>query len=322
MQSVPHEYLLQYIEFVKNNPDLFDNTKEDKPSSYTICRLMAKELNLNWRMKYTPKINTYNQTFTLTFGDQGENSKGMVKIGTEAKEGFNLSELIKAQNWFDKREIINEIICLNDLLSAEDEKLINSGLKKGDVLEEAYVLVIRNGLSAICKPDKFYEEQEQLEKDRKTFMYGKVVNKHARANLCFGDEHSEPDYENKMGTVYAWSELPLLEKVKKSLPKIIGEKAKICVCEGNYYENLPKSYIGFHGDAERKWVIAVRVGAAFPLYYQWHFKNEKIGELMKIDLYHGDIYIMSSKAVGTDWKRSVVPTLRHAAAVNEKLIKL
>jgi hypothetical protein len=30
-------------------------------------------------------------------------------------------------------------------------------------------------------------------------------------------------------------------------------------------------------------------------------------------LNHGDIYIMSDKAVGYDWKKRKIPTLRHAA---------
>jgi len=32
-----------------------------------------------------------------------------------------------------------------------------------------------------------------------------------------------------------------------------------------------------------------------------------------IELRGGDIYIMSEKAVGTDWKKKNVPTLRHSA---------
>ena len=34
---------------------------------------------------------------------------------------------------------------------------------------------------------------------------------------------------------------------------------------------------------------------------------------MLIQLNHGDMYIMSEKAVGNDWKLKNKPTLRHAA---------
>lgn len=30
-------------------------------------------------------------------------------------------------------------------------------------------------------------------------------------------------------------------------------------------------------------------------------------------LHYGDLYIMSKKAVGTDWKKKIIPTLRHTA---------
>lgn len=42
---------------------------------------------------------------------------------------------------------------------------------------------------------------------------------------------------------------------------------------------------------------------------------------MEISLQPGDVYIMSEKAVGFDWKRSAVPTLRHAAGDFPFLLK-
>ena len=38
-----------------------------------------------------------------------------------------------------------------------------------------------------------------------------------------------------------------------------------------------------------------------------------IGKRAEIMLEHGDMYVMSEKAVGTDWKNPSIPTLRHAA---------
>ena len=45
-------------------------------------------------------------------------------------------------------------------------------------------------------------------------------------------------------------------------------------------------------------------------------------EFYVLDLNPGDLYIMSEKAVGTDWKKKIIPTLRHATAVDEKLLKI
>ena len=87
-------------------------------------------------------------------------------------------------------------------------------------------------------------------------MYGRVVNKHARHNLCFGEAHQAPNYEEGMGTVYAFDEVPLLKKIRSQLGEIIGEKGVNLQAEGNYYYDVNKCGIGFHGDTERKKVIA------------------------------------------------------------------
>lgn len=50
----------------------------------------------------------------------------------------------------------------------------------------------------------------------------------------------------------------------------------------NYYDI--KSGIGYHGDSERKIVIAVRLGRSCPLYYQWYYKHERIGEKKRIKI--------------------------------------
>ena len=38
------------------------------------------------------------------------------------------------------------------------------------------------------------KEMGNLQWDKKAKMYGKVVNKHARYNICFGNESQDPDY--------------------------------------------------------------------------------------------------------------------------------
>lgn len=59
------------------------------------------------------------------------------------------------------------------------------------------------------------------------------------------------------------------------------------------------------------------------LIYNWYYKNEQIGkECIIKKLNHGDIYIMSDKAVGNDWHKSSIYTLRHSAGPKEILDKL
>ena len=67
---------------------------------------------------------------------------------------------------------------------------------------------------------------------------------------------------------------------------------------------------------ERKYVVGMRMGPGamgMPLKYQWFHQNRPVGDELQIMLDAGDIYIMSEKAVGFDWKLSSRYTLRHAA---------
>lgn len=87
--------------------------------------------------------------------------------------------------------------------------------------------------------------------------------------------------------------------------------------ELNNYYDIRKMGIGFHGDAERLKVIAVRVGESLPLHYQWFYQNKPIGTRAIISLEHGDMYIMSQKTTGNDWKKKTSYTLRHATGCNK-----
>ena len=64
--------------------------------------------------------------------------------------------------------------------------------------------------------------------------------------------------------------------------------------------------IGRHGDSQRKIVVGVRLDGKMPLKFTWFHRHRPM-------LSPGDIYVMSEKAVGYNWKRSSHYTLRHCA---------
>jgi hypothetical protein len=144
-------------------------------------------------------------------------------------------------------------------------------------------------------------------------MYGRVVNKHARHNLCFSDFSQEPDYKNGLGRVISFNDIPITKRLRKRLYKYFGMKALNLQAEGNYYYDVSKCGIGWHSDLGRKIVIAVRLGETMPLYFNWFYKSKPIGNRVDIQIEHGDIYIMSEKAVGTDGRKKTIPVLRHSA---------
>jgi hypothetical protein len=191
-------------------------------------------------------------------------------------------------------------------------------LHKGQPVDEkAYILIVRNFLS--IKEDfekKTYEELKNLKWDTKAFMRGQVKNKHARYNLCFDKFSQAPDYENKKGTIVKWDDVIYTKTLKCMLENILNVtslKNTELIAEGNRYFDITKCGIGYHGDSERKLVIGCRFGASMNLKYKWFFGSEEVGTPIEFNLNSGDIYFMSEKAVGFDWKKRKIFTLRHSA---------
>jgi hypothetical protein len=254
----------------------------------------------------------FKKTFSLTFGDVAENHKGMQKIGEISNKGFNITDLNTAKLWFESNGCICDLVDLSDLLPKNVERSSH----------EAYILTVKRAVNALLDNENganlFFEEQDLLEKDTKALMYGRVVNKHARHNLCFGETHQKPNYEIGEGTIYAFDEVPMLAKIRSKLGEILGDIGTNLQAEGNYYYDVKKCGIGYHGDAERKKVIALRLGAAIPLAYRWYIRGRQDSMQLNItDLGHGDLYMMSEKATGYDWKKSSIYTLRHAAGADK-----
>ncbi len=242
-----------------------------------------------------PQVKRETYTYTLTFCEVAENHKGMQMIGEMAKEGYSLKQLKRFAKSFTTRTLYD--------LSLDENK--------------AYLLVAKGGVDQLfknepelCSSEALLEEQKALEKDAKALMYGRVVNKKARQNLCFADFSQKADYEIGKGTVVDFKDVAVLSSLRDKLCHITGDPP--LVAEGNYYIG-DKTGIGFHGDSERRRVIGVRLGETMPLRFVWFQRGIPIDNPIDITLEHGDIYFMSEKAVGTDWKSSKIPTLRHAA---------
>jgi len=237
-------------------------------------------------------------TITITFGEQVENHAGMEKVGSMASEGFSVEELQTAMKKLQGESVTCEMINLNEALESVDIS---------ERASSASVLLIRGGVSFFGgsddATDELLEEQSALKWDTKAKMYGRVVSKKARHNLCYADFAQSPDYENGQGTIISFENVPLLQKIRVGLENYLGTKAqtKKILAEGNLYYDPEKCG------------IALRLGITMPLHYQWFFQGNPVGKRMILSLQHGDMYVMSEKATGFDWKKKIIPTLRHAA---------
>jgi hypothetical protein len=241
-----------------------------------------------------------NKCYTITYGDVAENHAKMQKIGTLHENGYSIAKLEEVKAYLDSLGLITELINLNEA-------------EMHAPFEQARVLVIRQGVHHILGVNstaQLMEENDKLTMDKHALMRGRVVNKHARWNLCFADEDQEPDYETGKGRIVAWEHIPMMKRIREVISKWLNDVP--LNAEANYYYDISKCGIGFHGDAERRKVVAVRMGASMPLYYQWYQESKPVGQPIEIMLNDGDMYIMSEKAVGFDWLKKKVATLRHA----------
>lgn len=283
-------------------------SREDKKSPLKVKKEVKKDMNM------------IKSVITLTFGDMAENHVGMEKLGkmVPVGQGFKLNDFKKIKEKIEK---------LNGIEGIEIYDLCQLGEIDEKIEDGAYLMVIRNGINAILEDlgnredkDDLFEEQSNLNVDKKAFMYGRVVNKNARWNLCFDEKGKEPDYENGKGRIISFSDVPITKRIVDSMPFYFGEKARDLKGEGNYYYDISKCGIGFHGDSERRKVLAIRLGGSLDIHYQWHKNGEETGKRIIVPLNGGDIYLMSEKAVGTDWKKKTIYTLRHATGC-DKFVK-
>lgn len=264
-------------------------------------------------------------TATFTFGDCCENGTAMEKIGemVEKGEGFNFEDLNSAKSLLEEIGIQCEIIDLKSHVRLADNEALED-------VDDAYVLIARDAIDVLFRhhfeptvdrpSNLMFEELTGLEVDKKKKNnYGKVVNSNARYNLCFVDFSQEPDYDSGKGRLINFEDVQMLKDFRELLPSYLGEKARDLFAEGNYYYNVHSGEcgIGEHGDAERRKVVAVRLGQSMNLCYRWYKRFQRVSEKIEMVLNHGDVYVMSEKAVGTDWKSSSIYTLRHSAGAKK-----
>ena len=274
-------------------------------------------------------IHNFNGTITLTYGEVAESHVGMQLIGTMCERGFCKTEMLKTKETFEKLGCKTVMINLNEFLPSDVEDDYEEGqlnIAKTNKEFEAYVLVIRDGVRCLTGNKNghkhllnemlFYPWDTKLYNERRRI----VQNKNARYNLNFDKVGQEADFEKGMGTTIPFKDVPLLNHVRKRLGDVFGEQADDLKCEGNKYYEPKGTGIGYHGDSERRKVIGVRLGKPMNMHWMWYYNTRPRGVNVKVQLQPGDIYCMSQKAVGTDWKANLKMgwnmkryTLRHAA---------
>lgn len=244
-----------------------------------------------------------NRGITSTWAPSGENHRGNQLVGDpNRRETYSMDELraIHAQltQWGMRSTLVD----------------LGSHLPPQYGRHEAGVLILHRAVQDILhvSDEDLFRELTGIHYDAHALMYGRVVNKHLRHNAIIADFDQAPNYQEGMGTVVNFTHTPLMQHIRTHLPTYLGPKAATLISELNDYFDVSQCGIGYHGDTERTMVIGMRVGARFPLSYCWYHRGERVSQQIDLTLESGDIYVMSEKAVGMDWKKKVIPTLRHA----------
>jgi hypothetical protein len=255
--------------------------------------------------KQTKTTNMNTERISLTMAPGGENHRGNQLIGRMPikGEGFKYSDIDIMGEKIRKSMGDNvEVLNLNNLSGVE----VINGLNNED---QARVLILRNWASKDkteqiykeCVEDKWDSKYLDPNKYRTEIKDGKEVKVRGKTTL-----NSE------------------VSRLRTTLQEALVEggsdsKVEINVVEGNRYYDLKKTGIGFHGDTERVVVICLTIGGGgdYPMRFQWFKDGMPIGNSIDLALNDGDVYIMSEKAVGADWKLRSKYTLRHAAGAEK-----
>ena len=290
-----------------------------------------------------------NERFSLTCAPGGENNMGMEIIGRMPikGEGFTSEDIEGLAPYFenlmsgfkddDKVNMLNlnnlsENNILSELMSVDQARVLilrdwatKTMGAEGWTKEVYKELACRRWDAEYLDPNKYRTE---IIDGKEVSVRGKIMNKLARTNLCFvANREQDPSIFEGKGTIYNLKKMNILNKgVEKLKEQIsaglieIGSKTKvdINVVEGNRYYNLKNTGIGFHGDTERVVVICISIGCDnYPMCWQWFKDGMPLGKTINATLNSGDVYIMSEKAVGSDWKKKSWYTVRHAVGADK-----
>lgn len=286
--------------------------------------------------KTTNTTNMNSERISLTMAPGGENHRGNQLIGRMPikGEGFKYSDIEIMGEKIRKSMGDNvEVLDLNTLsdvnvikeLGNDDQArvLILRNWASKDTTKQIYKECVENKWdSKYLDPNKYRTE---IKDGKEVRIRGRVMNKLARTNLCYvAGMSQEPEYIEGKGTIIDLNTKSTLNsevsKLRTTLQTALVEggsdsKVEINVVEGNRYYDLKKTGIGFHGDTERVVVICLTIGGGggYPMRFQWFKDGMPIGNSIDLALNDGDVYIMSEKSVGADWKLRSKYTLRHSA---------
>ncbi len=212
--------------------------------------------------------------------------------------------------------IFVEINCDAKMYNLKDVK-INKNIP-GKV-PDAYLLLIKDGVSLFYNKDELFEEQKSLPKDTKVYIRNNLVSRISKHVLSFEEESKDPEYTLGIKKVLAFSESPILESFKNKIHHVLGENGQGCdlKAKADYYFDNSECGTYFHGE-DKEFLFCIKLGNESILRYRWSCDCEQVTDNIDFRIEHGDIFIMFGKSTGDKYRQSNKLTLEFAEGCEGK----
>jgi hypothetical protein len=243
------------------------------------------------------EVEKSNHSGVITWRGRVENHKGMQMIGT-AKDPLDRRRILHIKHEFEKKGVSCRLIKLH-------KKSMHNDAPK------AYVLVVKNGGTALADMAILQTEVESQTPDKTFLHYGKVDNKLLRWNFCIADDKQAPDVANGKGTVVDFDTMPEVKKLRQGLATLDADFDSLNGEVNLYYK--AGCGISRNGDGESGVVIGSNFGKSRYIEWSLYNRSKVHGVPFKLQLDHGDLYFMGEKAIGGDWRSPSKWTYRHRA---------
>lgn len=166
--------------------------------------------------------------------------------------------------------------------------------------DEAYILIIKN-LS--FRFDKLMTELLELKWDS-------LDKKKHNNSLCFAGFSQTANIEEKIPTVISFDNLPFLSSLQSHFINSI--RYDNIVADANYFPDKENHKSTFQGHLKRKILMGAFLGGDMPFHFQQFYNGKALDKPKTIKLHDGDLFIVTSNAIGCDWrKKSVNGSFRH-----------
>ena len=193
---------------------------------------------------------------------------------------------------------------------------------------EACALLIKGGIQRLSKnplaAGRLFQEQLDLPYEGKFFDKGRTFTRRSYKTLKFGQTEVGPSGDFAQPTVVSFNSVPQLQQFLGHLDMFQDNLSSAQGIE--YFVSRREqaadggmmgcaSRLGWHGDSQRR-ILSMCLGHPGILKFAWRLPGTSANlpkSHTEIFLDHGDVYLLSEKATGSNWKKRSLLRVVHTS---------